>query len=63
MICDRVAEAQANLHDHSECRRYTPEVVVARLEALISEEGLLRAMANFGYYPSDTPPPVTLANH
>jgi hypothetical protein len=62
-ICDRVAEAQAILHDHSECGKYTPEQVVAKLNALFAEEGLLRAMHAVGYFPDDTPPPVTVAGN
>lgn len=57
-ICDRVAEAQAILHDHSECGRYTPEEVVAKLDSLLCEEGLLRAMWDVGYFPEGTAPPV-----
>jgi hypothetical protein len=62
-ICDRIAEAQAILHDHSGCGRYTPAEVVAKLDALFNEEGLLRAMHTAGYFPQDTPPPVTVAGN
>jgi hypothetical protein len=62
-ICDRVAEAQALLHDHTESGRFTAEELVGKLAALLAEEGLLRAMWEVGYFPPDTPPPVTIADH
>lgn len=60
-ICERVAEAQALLNDHREGGKHTAAEVVARLDALFKEEGLLRAMWEVGYFPSDTPPPVIKA--
>ena len=59
-VCDRVAEAQAILHDH-ENGRFTSDEFVKKLAALLSEDGLLRAMWEVGYFPPDTPPPVTIA--
>jgi hypothetical protein len=44
-ICDRVAEAQALLHDHIESGRFTSDEIVKKLAVFISEEGLLRAMS------------------
>ena len=60
-VCERVAEAQALLHDHVEDKKHTATEVVARLDALFKENGLLRAMWEVGYFPPDTPPPVVKA--
>lgn len=62
-ICERVAEAQALLHDHVECGKYTADEVVRKVSALLSEAGLIRAMWEVGYFPPDTPPPVTIAEN
>ena len=62
-ICERVAEAQALLHDHLEGRRFTADEIVRKIAALMNEEGLLRAMWEVGYFPPDTPPPVTIAGN
>ncbi len=62
-ICERVAEAQAILDDHVAGGRRTAAEVVKALAALFAEEGLLRAMWEVGYFPPDTPPPVTLAGN
>lgn len=56
-ICDRVAEVQAILHDHLEGGKHSAAEVVAKVAALMAEEGLLRAMYEVGYFPPDTPPP------
>ena len=62
-ICDRVAEAQALLHDQLESGRFTSDEIVKKLAALMSEEGLLRAMWEVGYFPPNNPPPVTIAGN
>lgn len=62
-ICDRLAEAQALLHDHLESGRFTSDEIVKKLAALMSEEGLLRAMWQLEYFSPDTPPPVTIAGN
>jgi hypothetical protein len=62
-ICGRVAEARAMLHDHLEGGRFTADEIVRKLAALMKEEGLLRAMWEVGYFPPDTPPPITIAGN
>ena len=62
-ICERVAEAQAMLHEHLEGGRFTADEIVRKLAALMKEEGLLRAMWEVGYFPPDTPPPITIAGN
>jgi hypothetical protein len=62
-ICERVAEAQAMLNDHLEGGRSTADEIVRKLGALMNEEGLLRAMWEVGYFPPDTPPPITIAGN
>jgi hypothetical protein len=62
-ICNRVAEAQALLHDHLECGRFTTDGLVRKPAALTAEEGFLRAMWEVGYFPHDTPPPVIIAGN
>jgi hypothetical protein len=57
-ICERVAEAQALIHDHIECGKHTAEEVVGRLRALFEERALLRAMYDMGYFPQNTPLPT-----
>jgi hypothetical protein len=62
-ICERVAEAQTLVNDHLEGGRFTADVIVRKLAALMKEEGLLRAMWEVGYFPPDTPPPNTIAGN
>jgi hypothetical protein len=59
-LCERVAEAQAVLHDHVECGKYSAAEVVGKLHNLFEEEDLLRAMHMVGYFPKNTPPPANL---
>lgn len=56
-ICERVAEAQAILHDHVEGGKFSAGEVVEKLQALMSERDLLKAMHAVGYFPRDTPLP------
>lgn len=58
-VCERVAEAQAILHDHAH-GRYSATEVVSKLDALFSEEGLLRSLYEVGYFLA--PPPVMLSD-
>jgi hypothetical protein len=44
-------------------RRYTKDEVVALAVSLMNEAGLLRAMSDVKYFPSETPAPVTLAGN
>ena len=62
-ICERVAEAQALLHDHTAGGQVTADELVRKLAAIVAEEALLRAMWEVGYFPPDTPPPVTIAEN
>ena len=55
-ICERVAEVQTLLHDHLKCGKHTAADVVAKVEAVLSEHALLRAMFNVGYFPPNTSP-------
>jgi len=49
------------LRDHLEGGRFTADEIVRKLAALMKEEGLLRPMWEVGYFPPDTPPPITIA--
>jgi hypothetical protein len=49
-ICERVAEVQALLHDHVECGKHTAEEVVKKLQKILSEDELLKAMWGVGYF-------------
>jgi len=49
-ICERVAEVQALLHDHLECGKHLAVEVVAKMQAVLSESELLRAMSQVGYF-------------
>jgi hypothetical protein len=51
-----VAEVQALLHDHIECGKHSAVNVVAKAQAILSEQELLRAMFRVGYFPPNTPP-------
>jgi hypothetical protein len=62
-ICERVAEAQTLLNDHVGGGMHTAAELVAKINALLSEEGLLRAMWEVGYFPVNTPPPVVEAGN
>jgi hypothetical protein len=42
---------------------YAADELVRKRAALMVEEGLLRAMWEVGYFPPDTPPPVTIAGN
>jgi hypothetical protein len=55
LICDCVAEAQSILHDHLECGKHSPAETLARLRSVLSEEPLLRALYEVGYFPATTP--------
>jgi hypothetical protein len=54
-ICDSVADAQAILHDHLECGKHSPAKVLAKLQRVLSEAGLLRALYDIEYFPATTP--------
>jgi hypothetical protein len=64
VIAEAVSEAQAILHNHLECGRHTPQVALARLQAVLPEAPLLRAMYDIGYFPASTPPhvPITVGH-
>jgi hypothetical protein len=49
--CERVAEVQAMLHDHIECGKHSAADVVAKVQAVLTEWELLRAMFDVGYFP------------
>jgi hypothetical protein len=49
-ICERVAEFQALLHDHLECGKHSAAEVIAKAQSILSEDGLLRAMWEVGYF-------------
>jgi len=55
VICERVAEVQALLHDHIECGNHSA-AEVAKAQSVLSEAELLRAMLDVGYFPPNTPP-------
>jgi hypothetical protein len=55
-ICERVAELQATLHDAVKDRRLSPGEASARVEAIMSEDAVLRAMFDVGYLSPNTPP-------
>jgi hypothetical protein len=57
-ICERVAEVLALLDDHLAGGKHTAADVVARVQAVLTEPDLLRAMFDVGYFPPNTPPPV-----
>jgi hypothetical protein len=56
-ICQRVAEVQALLHDHVEFGKHAVADIVAKVQAVLSEPELLRAMFDVGYFPPNTPAP------
>jgi hypothetical protein len=55
LICDCVAEAQAILHDHLKCGKHSAAEALERLQRVLSEEPLRRALHDVGYL-SPTPP-------
>jgi hypothetical protein len=55
-ICDSIAEAQAILHDRLECGKHSPAEALAKLQRVLPEDGLLRALYDIGYFPATTPP-------
>ena len=59
-IRERVAEAQALLHDHVECGKHSAADVIAKAQAGLSESELPRAMFDVGYFPPNTPPDAKL---
>ena len=51
-ICERMAEAQAMLHDYLEAGKQTTAAdVIAKAQAVLTESELLRAMFDVGYFP------------
>jgi hypothetical protein len=55
VICECVNEAQAILHDHLECGKYSPTDALTRLQSVLSNEELLRALYTAGYFPATAP--------
>jgi len=55
-ICDSIAEAEAILHDHFEYGKYSPAGALAKLQCVLSDDGLLRALYDVGYFPPATLP-------
>jgi len=49
-ICERLAEAQALLHDHLECGRPPVADVVTRLQVLTAEVQVLHAMQELAFF-------------
>jgi hypothetical protein len=49
-------EAQAILHDHLESGKHSPAEALAKLQRVLSEHGLLRALYDVGYFSPTTPP-------
>jgi len=56
VMCGCVTEAQAILRDHLECGLHSPAETLVRLQRVLSDEGLLRALYTAGYFPGTTPP-------
>lgn len=49
-ICDHLSEAQAILHDHFECGKYTAEEALQKVNAALSAPRLMLAMQGVGYF-------------
>jgi hypothetical protein len=65
-ICDSVAEAQAILHDHLECGQHSPAEALAKLQCVLSKDGLQRALYDVGCFPrpsAQLAPSQTAASH
>jgi hypothetical protein len=58
-ICERVAEGQGLLDDHIAGGKHSAADVVSKAQAVLSDPQLLRAMFDGGYFPPNTPPPVS----
>jgi hypothetical protein len=54
-VCERVSEAQAILDDHINGGKLTAAEAIEKLQALLSEPGLLEAMHHIGYLPKRLP--------
>jgi hypothetical protein len=54
-ICERVAEVQALLNDHIACGKLSAANVVAKVQSVLTDPDLLRAMFDVGYLPPNTP--------
>jgi hypothetical protein len=58
-ICERVAEVQSLVDDHIAGGKHSAADVVSKAKAVLSEPELFRAMFDVGYFPPNTPPPVS----
>ena len=57
------AEAQALLHDHTECGKHTAADIVVKAQSVLSEPELLRGIFDVGYFLPNTPPMSDRARH
>ena len=56
VICEAMAEIQTIIDDHRAFAKETPAEVVQKIERLVSERPLLRAMWSVGHFTENTPP-------
>jgi len=59
VIAAAVAEIQAALYDHYRCGNHTSAEVLAKINRLIYDPTLIRAMYDLGYIPAFSPPEET----
>lgn len=56
VIAEAVAEVQAALYEHYRRRNGTPGEVLAKINVVVHEPTLIRAMYDLGYIPAFSPP-------
>jgi hypothetical protein len=55
-IAEAISEAQAMLHDHLESGVGAPADVLARVNKVLSDRRLMRALSHAGVFPRENPP-------
>jgi hypothetical protein len=56
VIAEAAAEVQAALYDHYRCGKRTSAEVLAKINVVMHEPTLIRAMYDLGYIPAFSPP-------
>ena len=56
VICDVMAEIQALVEDHRATGKLSPTQLVTKIETLVSQRTLLRAMYTVGYFSANPQP-------
>ncbi len=60
VLAEAIAQAQGILHDHLQSGMGAPADVLAKVNGILSERSLIRALYDAGFFPRETPPAAGL---